>query len=65
MVAGIQGARMNDQRATLANFPGLNNSREVIGQFVANRRDDSLDDQFFEMLIRCQVGHTSTFSHAK
>jgi len=54
MVAGIQGARMNDQRATLGPFPGLNNSHDVIGQFATNRREDSLDDQFFEMLIRCQ-----------
>ena len=56
MIAGIQGSRMNDQRAELRVFPGLNNSREVIGQYVGHRYDDNaLDDKFFEMLMRCQV----------
>lgn len=55
LVAGIQGSRMNDQRADLPEFPGLHNQDEVIGQYVTNRREDNaLDDQFFEMLIRCQ-----------
>ena len=57
MVAGIQGSRMNDQRADLPEFPGLHNSEAVIGQFITNRnREDShLDDGFYEMLMRCQV----------
>ena len=56
MVAGIQGSRMNDQRATLPQFPGLN-SQAVINQFLRNRMDttDVPDDSFFEMLMRCQV----------
>ena len=57
LVAGIQGSRMNDQRADLPEFPGLHNQDEVTGQYVTNRREDNaLDDQFSEMLIRCQVG---------
>ena len=55
MVAGIQGSRMNDQRANLPQFPGLN-SQAVINQFLRNRMDtDVPDDSFFEMLMRCQV----------
>lgn len=52
MVAGIQGSRMDDQRAEI--FPGLHN-RQFLAQLTANRQDDSLlDDHFFEMLMRCQ-----------
>ena len=60
MIAGIQGSRMDDQRASIPPFPGLHHSRTVIGQFAAATRqqeDSALDDQFFEMLMRCQVGH--------
>ena len=57
MVAGIQGSRMNDQRATMPEFPGLHNSQEVLDQLMTNKSDDAthLDDGFFEMLMRCQV----------
>ena len=56
MVAGIQGSRMNDQRAAMPKFPGLHNSQEVLDQLM-NKSDDAthLDDGFFEMLMRCQV----------
>ena len=52
MVAGFQSSRMNDQRASLPTFPGLN-STEVIGQLVETNKGP--DDNFFEMLMRCQV----------
>ena len=54
MVAGIQGSRMNDQRASLPKFPGLHNSQEIISHLLADGKSN-LDDQFFEMLMRCQV----------
>ena len=55
MVAGIQGSRMNDQRASLPQFPGLN-SQAVINQYLRQRNvQDVPDDNFFEMLMRCQV----------
>jgi G-protein signaling modulator 2 len=53
MVAGIQGSRMNDQRASLPTFPGLHNSQEIIGQ-ILNNKPDPLDDGFFDMIFRCQ-----------
>ena len=61
MVAGIQGSRMNEQRANLPDFPGLHNSRAVIAPFVSNapNPNNALDDQFFEMLMRCQVKYFS------
>ena len=55
MIAGIQGSRMNDQRASLPQFPGLN-SQAVINQYLRQRNvQDVPDDNFFEMLMRCQV----------
>ena len=61
MVAGIQGSRMNDQRAAMPKFPGLHNSQEVLDQLMTNKSDEAthLDDGFFEMLMRCQVSFTS------
>ncbi|KAH3793596.1 hypothetical protein DPMN_147110 [Dreissena polymorpha] len=54
MVACIQGSRMNDQRASLPQFPGLN-SKAVINQYIRERNvNDVPDDSFFEMLMRCQ-----------
>ena len=54
MVAGIQSSRMNDQRAELPRYPGLN-SQEVITQYLNNQPTEEPDDAFFEMLMRCQV----------
>ena len=46
---------MNDQRASLPQFPGLN-SQAVINQYLRSRMDEDVpDDNFFEMLMRCQV----------
>jgi hypothetical protein len=55
MVAGFQVSRMNDQRANLPTFPGLN-SGEVINQLLATSAETEVpDDCFFETLMRCQV----------
>ena len=59
MIAGIQGSRMNDQRAHLSDFPGLQDSDVVMAPFMTEQligNHTSLDDQFFEMLMKCQVG---------
>jgi len=57
IVAGVQGSRINDQRA---NFPGLRgNQRNVMSQLLsegtAGRGGDVPDDNFFDQLMRCQV----------
>ena len=59
MVAGLQGSRMNDQRASLPSFPGLN-SGDVINQLLTTSTDRNVpDDSFFDMLMRCQVSGVS------
>lgn len=57
IVAGVQGSRINDQRA---NFPGLHNRRrDVMSQLLSERSqgqgDGVPDDNFFDQLMRCQV----------
>ncbi|XP_078686444.1 G-protein-signaling modulator 2-like isoform X3 [Branchiostoma floridae x Branchiostoma belcheri] len=56
MVAGVQGRRLNEQRAApLADLPGLNKkSKAVIGQLLATNEQAVPDDDFFDMLMRCQ-----------
>ena len=57
MVAGFQAPRMNDQRASLPSFPGLN-SQEVIGQLLGSEEQKPVpDDSFFEQIMRCQVNY--------
>lgn len=74
MVAGIQGRRMDDQRAALPCLPGLQHPAQVLGPHIQKRRqqeaapvtggdgkttasagEKQLEDDFIEMLIRCQV----------
>ncbi|CAE1167552.1 GPSM2 [Acanthosepion pharaonis] len=54
MIAGLQSSRMNDQRASLPQFPGLN-SRAGIRPYLEKKKDEEVpDDKFFDMLMRCQ-----------
>jgi len=54
MIAGLQSSRMNDQRASLPQFPGLN-SRAGIRPYLEKKKDEAVpDDKFFDMLMRCQ-----------
>ena len=55
LIAGMQSRRMDEQRATLPQLPGLTNQR-VLKNFPKPADDPSLpDDNFFDMLMRCQV----------
>lgn len=60
LIAGMQSRRMDEQRASLPRLPGLNNvnpdilrrlSSEPAGEDAAALPDEN----FFEMLMRCQV----------
>ncbi|XP_064616405.1 G-protein-signaling modulator 2-like [Liolophura sinensis] len=55
MVAGIQSSRIEDQRACPPRFPGLNSTQVVEEYLRKEKHDDPVpDDNFFEMLMRCQ-----------
>ncbi|XP_069497956.1 G-protein-signaling modulator 2 isoform X2 [Ambystoma mexicanum] len=57
LLASSQGRRLDDQRASFGNLPGLrlnqHNSKSVIGHLMANDNKEP-DDNFFDMLIKCQ-----------
>ncbi|XP_066209439.1 G-protein-signaling modulator 2 isoform X2 [Saccopteryx leptura] len=56
LLASSQSRRLDDQRASFSNLPGLrltqNNSQSVLGHLMTN--DKEPDEDFFDILIKCQ-----------
>ena len=60
LIAGMQSRRMDEQRASLPRLPGLNNVNPDILRRLSSEPsgEDAAalpDENFFEMLMRCQV----------
>ncbi|KAJ1170962.1 hypothetical protein NDU88_002833 [Pleurodeles waltl] len=57
LLASSQSRRLDDQRASFGNLPGLRfnqpNSQSVLGHLIASDNKEP-DDTFFDMLIKCQ-----------
>ncbi|XP_041481312.1 G-protein-signaling modulator 2-like isoform X1 [Lytechinus variegatus] len=57
-IAKLQGSRLNEQRASsaqrLPGLPGLRANEDVVGKLLAKGDRAEPDDDFFEMIIRCQ-----------
>ncbi|XP_063966038.1 G-protein-signaling modulator 2-like isoform X2 [Lytechinus pictus] len=57
-IAKLQGSRLNEQRAfsaqRLPGLPGLRANEDVVGKLLAKGDRAEPDDDFFEMIIRCQ-----------
>uniref|UniRef100_A0A8C8R9P3 G-protein-signaling modulator 2 n=1 Tax=Pelusios castaneus TaxID=367368 RepID=A0A8C8R9P3_9SAUR len=57
LLASSQSRRLDDQRASFNNLPGLrlnqHNSQSVLGHLMASNNGES-DDNFFDNLIKCQ-----------
>ncbi|XP_040983945.1 G-protein-signaling modulator 2 isoform X5 [Aquila chrysaetos chrysaetos] len=57
LLACSQSRRLDDQRASFSNLPGLrlnqHNSQAVLGHLMASNNRE-LDDDFFDILIKCQ-----------
>ncbi|XP_029768224.1 G-protein-signaling modulator 2 [Terrapene carolina triunguis] len=57
LLASSQSRRLDDQRASFSNLPGLrlnqHNSQSVLGHLMASNNRES-DDDFFDILIKCQ-----------
>ncbi|KAJ6658448.1 hypothetical protein lerEdw1_020152 [Lerista edwardsae] len=57
LLASSQSRRLDDQRASASNLPGLrfnqHNSQSVLGHLIASGSGEP-DDDFFDILIKCQ-----------
>lgn len=59
-VSGVQGRRLEDSSAAGGSLPGLrlnqNGNQAVLSHLMANADGAEPDDDFFDMLVKCQVG---------
>lgn len=57
LLASSQSRRLDDQRASVSNLPGLrltpNNHQPVLRHLVTSDREP--DEDFFDILVKCQV----------
>lgn len=64
-VSGAQGRRLEESSAAGGSLPGLrlnqNSNQAVLSHLMANADNAEPDDDFFDMLVKCQVGHTCVF----
>ena len=56
MLVGIQGSRMDDQRSQLPLLLSGRNQSHDAASIASAATISSTDEQFFEMIMRCQVG---------
>lgn len=65
LLASSQSRRLDDQRASASNLPGLRlnqrNGQSVLGHLMASNPREP-DDDFFDILIKCQVGLSFFFT---
>lgn len=58
LLASSQSRRLDDQRASFSNLPGLrltqNNNKSVLGHLMTNDNKEP-DEDFFDILVKCQV----------
>ncbi|KAF3819555.1 hypothetical protein GH733_015064 [Mirounga leonina] len=57
LLASSQSRRLDDQRASFSNLPGLrltqNNNKSVLGHLMTNDNKEP-DEDFFDILVKCQ-----------
>lgn len=65
-VSGGQGRRVEETSAASGSLPGLrlhqNSNQAVLSHLMANADSTEPDDDFFDMLVKCQVIETVNFS---
>ncbi|XP_046725319.1 G protein signaling modulator 2, like isoform X1 [Silurus meridionalis] len=58
LLASSQNRRLDEQRASMSALPGLlldqNNSQAMLSQLIASADSKEPDDDFFDILIKCQ-----------
>ena len=56
LIASSQSRRLDDQRVNVGNLPGLRITHNNLGHLVGEGDPQEPSDDFFNMLIKCQVG---------
>lgn len=55
LIASSQSRRLDDQRVNVGNLPGLRITHNNLGHLVGEGDHQEPSDDFFNMLIKCQV----------
>ena len=55
LIASSQSRRLDDQRVSVGNLPGLRITHNNLGHLCADPDPQEPSDDFFNMLIKCQV----------
>ena len=63
LIASSQSRRLDDQRVNVGSLPGLRITQNNLGHLVGEGDLQEPSDDFFNMLIKCQV--RPLFSHAE
>lgn len=65
-VSGAQGRRLEESSAAGGSLPGLrlnqNSNQAVLSHLMANADSAEPDDDFFDMLVKCQVTERASFT---
>lgn len=56
LIASSQSRRLDDQRASVGNLPGLRITHNNLGHLRVEGDAQEPGDDFFNMLMKCQVG---------
>ena len=56
LIASSQSRRLDDQRASVGSLPGLRITHNNLGHLRGDGEPQEPGDEFFNMLIKCQVG---------
>lgn len=56
LIASSQSRRLDDQRASVGSLPGLRITHNNLGHLRGDADPQEPGDEFFNMLIKCQVG---------
>lgn len=56
LIASSQSRRLDDQRASVGSLPGLRVTHSNLGRLRGDGDPQEPGDEFFNMLIKCQVG---------
>lgn len=61
LIASSQSRRLDDQRVNVGSLPGLRITHNNLGHLVGDADHQEPSDDFFNMLIKCQVGASVGF----